>query len=61
MVAETLISNTMNPEGWDGEGGGGGSRWGDTCGPEADSCQWMAKTITIGKVIILQLKINKKS
>ena len=23
MVAETLISNTMNPEGWGGKGGGG--------------------------------------
>ena len=31
-----------NPEGWGGEGGSG-----DTCAPMADSCQCMAKTITI--------------
>ena len=39
----------------------GASGWGDTCAPEATLCQWIAKTITICKVIILQLKINKKS
>ena len=33
-----------NPEGWGGEGGDG---WGDTCGRVADSCQCMAKIITI--------------
>ena len=36
-----------NPERWGGEGAVGGSRWGDTCTPVADSCQCMAKTTTI--------------
>ena len=37
-----------NPEGWGEEGGGrGGSGWWDTCTPMADSCQCMAKPITI--------------
>ena len=36
-----------DPEGWDGEGGGGGVQDGDTCTPVADSCQCMAKTTTI--------------
>ena len=36
-----------DPEGWDGEGGGGMFRMGDTCTPMADSCQCMAKTTTI--------------
>ena len=37
-----------NPEGWDGEGGGGvGGGTGKTCTPVADSCQCMAKTTTI--------------
>ena len=27
-----------DPEGWDGEGGGGGFRMGNTCIPVADSC-----------------------
>ena len=36
-----------DPEGWDGEGGGGGFRIGNTCTPMADSCQCMAKTTTI--------------
>ena len=36
-----------NPEGWDGEGGGGRFGMGDTCTPVADSCQCMAKTTTI--------------
>ena len=37
-----------DPEGWDGEGGGGeGFSMGDTCIPMADSCQCMAKTTTI--------------
>ena len=31
-------------EGWDGEGGGGGFRMGNTCTPMADSCECMAKT-----------------
>ena len=35
---------------------GGGFRMGDTCPPIADSCQCMAKTTTISKVISLQLK-----
>ena len=36
-----------DPEGWDGEGGGGGVQDGDTCTCMADSCQCMAKTTTI--------------
>ena len=36
-----------NQKGWDGEGGGRGSGWGDTCTPVADSCQYTAKTTTI--------------
>ena len=36
-----------DPEGWDWEGSGRGFRMGDTCTPMADSCQCMAKTITI--------------
>jgi len=36
-----------NPEGWDGEAGGRGVQDGDTCTPVADSCQCVAKTITI--------------
>ena len=32
-----------DPEGWDGEGGGGIFRMGDTCPPMADSCECMAK------------------
>ena len=36
-----------NPEGWGGEGSGRGFRMGDICAAMADSCQCMAKTITI--------------
>ena len=36
-----------DPEGWDGEGGGREGQDGDTCTPVADSCQCMAKTMTI--------------
>ena len=36
-----------DPEGWDGEGGGGGFWMGNTCTPMADSCQCMAKTTTV--------------
>ena len=36
-----------NPEGWDEREVGGGFRMGNTCTPMADSCQCMAKTITI--------------
>ena len=52
-----------NPEGWDGEGGGGGVQdEGDTCIPMADSYWCVAKNHrSIVKVIILQLnKIFKK-
>ena len=35
---------------------GGGFSMGNTCTPMADSCQCMAKTTTIFKVISLQLK-----
>ena len=44
-----------DPEGWDGEVGGG-YRMGDTCTLVADSCECIAKTTTICKVIGLQLK-----
>ena len=36
-----------DPEGCDGEGGGGRVRMGNTCTLMADSCQCMAKTTTI--------------
>ena len=36
-----------DPEGWDGEGSGREGQDGDTCTPVADSCQCMAKTMTI--------------
>ena len=40
---------------------GGGIGMGNTCKSMADSCQCMAKTTTICKVISLQLiKINEK-
>ena len=39
-----------DPEGWDGEGGGGGFRIGNTCTPMADSCQCMGKPIQYCKV-----------
>ena len=45
-----------DPEGWDGEGGGGGFRMENTCTPMADSCQCMVKPIQYCKVISLQLK-----
>ena len=46
-----------DPEGWDGEGAGGGVfRMGDTGTPVADSCQCMAKPLQYCKVISLQLK-----
>jgi len=39
-----------------GREAGGGLRMGNTCTPMADSCECMAKTTTICKVISLQLK-----
>ena len=39
-----------------GREAGGGLRMGNTCTPMADSCECMAKTTTICKVIRLQLK-----
>ena len=36
-----------NPEGWDGEGGGEEEVYMDTYTPMADSCECMAKTMTI--------------
>ena len=36
-----------DPEGWDGEGGVTGVQGGPERTPMADSCQCMAKTITI--------------
>ena len=37
----------LQNEGWHGEGGGRGFRWGDTCTPMADSYWCMAKPSTI--------------
>ena len=42
-----------DPEGWDGEGGGGWFRMGNRCTPMVDSCQCMAKPIQYCKVISL--------
>ena len=39
-----------DPEGWDGEGRGGGFRMGNTCAPMEDSSQCMAKSIQYCKV-----------
>ena len=39
-----------DPEGWYGEGGGGGFRMGNTCIPVADSFRYMAKPIQYCKV-----------
>ena len=39
-----------DPEGWDGEGGGGVFRMGSTCTPMVESCQCMAKPIQYCKV-----------
>ena len=36
-----------DPEGWYGEGSGGGFRMGNACKYMADSCQCMTKTTTI--------------
>ena len=38
------LVNWDDPEGWDGEGGRGRVRTGNTCTPMADSCECMAKT-----------------
>ena len=45
-----------DPEGWDGEGGEGGFRMGNTCTHMEDSSQCVAKPIQYCKVISLQLK-----
>ena len=39
-----------DPEGWNGEGGGGGFRMGNTCIPVADSFWYLAKLIQLCKV-----------
>ena len=39
-----------NPEGWYGEGGGGGFRMGNTCIPIVDSFRYLAKPIQYCKV-----------
>ena len=49
LMHETGCSGLVHwgdPKGWDGMGKEG-FRMGDTCIPMADSCQCMAKTITI--------------
>ena len=50
LMHETGCSGLVHwddAEGWDGEGGGGGFRMGNTCTPMADLCQCMAKPTTI--------------
>ena len=42
-----------DPEGWDGEEGGGGFRMGNTCTLRADSSQRMAKPIQYCKVKLI--------
>ena len=37
-TGHTKLVHWDDPEGWDGEGGGGGFRMGNTCIPMADSC-----------------------
>ena len=47
LTHETGCSGLVHwddPEGWDGEGDGGGLSMGNTCTPMADSCQCMSKT-----------------
>ena len=39
-----------DPEGWYGEGGGGGLRMGNTCIPVVDSFWYLAKQIQLCKV-----------
>ena len=46
VFLKLLVPNWDDPEGWDGEGGGGGFSIGTTCKPMADSYQCMAKTTT---------------
>ena len=46
VFLKLLVPNWDDPEGWDGEGGGGGFSIGNTCKPMADSYQCMAKTTT---------------
>ena len=48
-----------DPEGWDGEGGEGRVRMGNTCTLVVDSCQCMVKPIQYCKVISLQSKFLK--
>ena len=40
-----VLGTGDDPEGWYGEGGGGGFRMGNTCIPVADSFRYMAKPI----------------
>ena len=50
------LVHSDDPEGWDGEGGRRWLRMGNTCTPEVDSCQHIAKPLQYCKVINLQLK-----
>ena len=59
LMHETGFSGLVHwddPEGWDGEGGGGQFRMRNMCTPMVDSCQCMAKPLQYYKVINLQLK-----
>ena len=54
LMHETGCSGLVhwdNPEGWDGEWGGRGSQDGEPYKPMADSCQYMAKTMTGGSSV----------
>ena len=60
LTHETGCSGLVHwddPEGWDGEGGGGGFWMGNTCTSMADSYQCMANPLQYCKVIRFQ-KIN---
>ena len=50
----SVLVHWDDPEGWDGEGGGGGFRMGNTCTPMADSCQCIAKTTAAAAAKSLQ-------
>ena len=50
LMHETGCSGLVHwddPEGWDREGGGRGFRMGNMCTPMADSCQCMAKPLSL--------------
>ena len=59
LMHETGCSGLVHwddPEGWDGEGGGGGFRMGNTCTPWLIHVNVWQKPLQYCKVISLQLK-----